>query len=527
MVRTKVRVRFAPSPTGYLHVGGARTAIYNWLFARQHGGKFILRIEDTDISRNVEGAIDTILSSLRWLGLEWDEGPQVGGDYGPYFQSQRTYLYAETARKLLSADRAYRCFCAPKKLEERRQQALREGRPPGYDGRCGDLTQNQIHKLLSREKPFALRFRATSFGDLSFRDLIHGEIAFKKEAVNDFIIVRSDGTPTYNFTVVVDDALMQITHVIRGDDHLSNTPKQIPIYKALGYPRPEFAHIPLILGKDGSRLSKRHGATAVEAFREEGFLPQAMVNYLALLGWSYDDRTTLFSVSELIDKFSLEKVSKNPAIFDLDKLEWMNGVYIREKSDQELAELLLPYIRDIALVDGGGEGREEGEEHLGSATGNETLSDTQTKNILAPRVPEAEIKRTLLKIIPLVRERIKKLSEVQQMADFFFTEDYPLEKDAMQKFLKAREARKILQATLEKLRLAQTFSSEEIEELLRQLPDELGLKAKQIFQTIRAAVTGKTVSPPLFQSLAILGKEKSLNRIAKVLSILEEGAEGP
>lgn len=523
MATVKVRVRFAPSPTGYLHVGGARTAIYNWLFARQHGGEFILRIEDTDISRNVEGAMDTILSSLRWLGLEWDEGPQVGGDYGPYFQSQRTHLYAEMAEKLLSSGHAYRCFCTPEELEERRRQALKEGRPPGYDGRCGRLTEEQIRKFLSQEKPFALRFRATSFGDLSFRDLIHGEITFKREAVNDFIILRSDGTPTYNFTVVVDDALMQITHVIRGDDHLSNTPKQIPIYKALSYPLPQFAHIPLILGKDGSRLSKRHGATAVEAFREQGFLPEAMVNYLALLGWSYDDRTTLFSVNELIDKFSLEKVSKNPAIFDLDKLEWMNGVYIREKSDQELAELLLPYVRDIALVDVGGEGREEGDERLGSATGNEIPSDTQTKNILAPRVPEAEIKRTLLKVIPLVRERIKKLSEVQQMADFFFSEDYPLEKEATERFLKAKEARKILEATLEKLRPAQDFTPEEIERLLRQLPDELGLKAKQIFQTIRAAVTGKTVSPPLFQSLAILGKEKSLNRLTKMLSILEEG----
>jgi glutamyl-tRNA synthetase len=475
-----VRVRFAPSPTGYLHIGGARTAIYNWLFARQNKGKFILRIEDTDIERNVDEALSSILQSLKWLGLQWDEGPEIGGPLGPYYQSQRMEIYKEYASILLENRNAYRCFCTPQNLETMRDEQKANGLAQGYDGRCLTLSSAEVSRRVNGGIPFTIRLKCGA-GKLVVDDLIHGKITFTKESYSDFIILRSDGSPTYNFTAAIDDWLMQITHVIRGDDHLSNTPKQAMIYYALGATPPQFGHIPMILGSDGKRLSKRHGATSIESYRQDGYLAEAMLNYLSLLGWSYDDKTTFFSRAELIEKFSLSKVSKNPAIFDLAKLDWMNGSYIRQKSEVELAELITPFIKSRIGTD---------------------LNNDQ-KNIL-------------LKIVPLIKERIKKLSEVNSIADFYFTRNYEITHDAKLKFLDAPEASTILPKAAEVLSQLKKFKSDEIEKALRSAFEESEIPAKKLFQTIRAAITGKTVSPPLFETMEILGKDECIFRLNQV-----------
>ncbi|MCL5986956.1 MAG: glutamate--tRNA ligase [Actinobacteria bacterium] len=474
-----VRVRFAPSPTGYLHIGGARTAIYNWLFAKQNKGKFILRIEDTDIERHVEESLSSILQSLKWLGLHWDEGPEVGGQFGPYYQSQRTEIYKKYASILLENRNAYRCFCMPQELEAMREEQKTKGATQGYDGRCLTLSSAEVSHRVNGGIPFTIRLKCGA-GKLVVDDLIHGKITFTKESYSDFIILRSDGSPTYNFTAAIDDWSMQITHVIRGDDHLSNTPKQIMIYYALDATPPQFGHIPMILGSDGKRLSKRHGATSVESYQQDGYLAEAMLNYLSLLGWSYDDKTTFFSKDELIEKFSLAKVSRNPAISDLVKLDWMNGAYIRQKSDVELADLILPFI----------------ELRIGTNLNNDQ------KNIL-------------LKVIPLIKERIKKLSEVISIADFYFTRNFEITHDAKLKFLDAPETSAILPKAAEVLSKIKEFNSDEIEKALRSAFEASGIPPKKLFQTIRAAITGKTVSPPLFESMEILGKEECIFRLSK------------
>ncbi|MDP3013940.1 MAG: glutamate--tRNA ligase, partial [Candidatus Subteraquimicrobiales bacterium] len=333
--------RFAPSPTGFLHVGGARTALYNWLFARNKKGDFVLRIEDTDRSRSTEEAIEEIVNSMRWLDLSWDEGP--------YRQTEHLDLYTKEANRLLESNKAYLCYCTPDELRKRRELALKEKRAPRYDGRCRSLKPKEKRNLEESGRKPAIRFDCPKTGETIVNDLIRGRVEFKNEVLDDFIILRADGFPTYNFAVVVDDYSMKITHVIRGEDHLPNTPKQILLYQALEYEIPAFAHLPMILGSDKKPLSKRHGATSVEEFRKIGYLSQAMINYLALLGWSYDEKTTLLSVDELVERFSIERVSKNPAIWDPVKLEWMNGHYIRQMSIDELTDSVLPYLKETGF----------------------------------------------------------------------------------------------------------------------------------------------------------------------------------
>ncbi|HHW15332.1 MAG TPA: glutamate--tRNA ligase, partial [Firmicutes bacterium] len=345
-----VRVRFAPSPTGYLHVGGARTALFNWLFARHYGGTFVLRIEDTDRERSTEESVQAILDGLTWLGLDWDEGPGVGGPYGPYFQTQRLESYHAYAEKLVKMGRAYKCYCTPEELEQRRKEALAHGQAPKYDRTCCQLTEAERQRLEAEGRRPVIRFRALDEGETVLDDLIRGRIVFDNSTLDDFVIIKSDGLPTYNFAAVIDDAAMEMTHIIRGDDHISNTPRQIQVYEALGLPLPKFAHVPMILGSDKTRLSKRHGATAIGQYREAGYLPETMVNYLALLGWSLNATETVFSREELIKHFTLERCSKNPAVFDPKKLEWLNGVYIRQSSLERLAELLLPDLLKAGLL---------------------------------------------------------------------------------------------------------------------------------------------------------------------------------
>lgn len=468
--RNEVRTRFAPSPTGYLHIGGARTALFNWLFAKHHGGKFILRIEDTDRERSKQEYLNDILDSLLWLGLKWDEGP--------YFQSERMELYRKWAFKLLEEGKAYRCYCTPEELEQMRKKALEEGRKPKYDGRCRDRKDRP-------EKPFAIRFKVPLDGVTVIEDLLRGKVSFKNEELDDLIILRSDGTPTYNFCVVIDDALIGITHVIRGDDHLNNTPKQVLLYRALGFDPPKFAHVPLILGTDRTRLSKRHGATAVSAYREMGFLPEAMVNYLARLGWSYGDQE-VFSIEELIEKFSLENVSRSPAVFDPDKLLWLNSHYIKTLSSEEVARRLLYH--------------------------------------LAKRGLEVELDRKLVEAVKTLQPRSRTLEEMAEQALIYYLPPSSYEEEATKKYF-TEKGKAFLEAFKDSLKEI-PFSPEEIEKAFRTLSDSMGLNTRDAAQAIRLSLTGKTVSPGLFEIMMIIGKEECIRRIERAIQWMSNAAEG-
>jgi glutamyl-tRNA synthetase len=473
-VADRVRVRYAPAPTGYLHVGGARTALYDWLYARHHGGSFILRIEDTDRERSTEESVVAIQESLTWLGIEWDEGPGVGGEFGPYRQTERLQVYRETVDTLAERGSAYACYCTPEELEERRRQALARGEPPGYDGRCRDLTDDERKAFEAEGRPVAMRFAAPG-RDVVVHDLVRGEARFPAADIKDFVILRSDGTPTYLLAAPVDDWKMEMTHVIRGEDLFSSTPRQLLILEALGVERPPaYAHLPLIVGADRQPLSKRHGAVAVEWFRDQGYLPEALVNYLALLGWSYDEKTTFFTRDELIEKFDLARVSHNPAAFDLEKLDWMNGHYIRETSDERLTELVLETLHRAGIT--------------------------------------AANRETVAAAVPLVKERMKLLSEAPGLLRFLFEDVEPDEK--ARKMLHGQGA--YLAEVAARLEPLSDWSEKQIEESLRALQEERGLSPRKAFQPIRAAVTGTLVSPPLFESMALLGRERTLARLREV-----------
>ena len=344
-----IRVRFAPSPTGLLHIGGARTALFNYLFAKRYNGKYILRIEDTDIERSTKESVDNLIRSLKWLGLSWDEGPEIGGNFGPYYQTHRFDLYKKYLDKLIDTGNAYPCFCSPEELKKERDEQLKSGAPVKYSGKCRNLTPEKLKENIEKGKQFSIRFKVPEHKKIVFKDLIHGDMEFDSEILGDFVIMRSNGYPTYNYSVVIDDALMKITHIIRGDDHLSNTPKQVMLYESLGFPLPIFAHVSMILGADGTRLSKRHGATSVEEFKKQGFLPEAIDNFLALLGWSAPEKDgkqeEILSLEEMSKLFSLEHVSKTPAMMNIDKLHWINGIYLRKRDPEEILSLT-PNILD-------------------------------------------------------------------------------------------------------------------------------------------------------------------------------------
>lgn len=475
-----MRLRFAPSPTGYLHVGGARTALYNWLLARHSGGSFILRIEDTDISRSTEEAIEAIALDMRWLGLEWDEGPETGGDHWPYRQTGRASLYLKAARGLLDEGKAYRCFCLPQELAERRERAVAEGRSPMYDRRCRAIPLHEAQRMEREGKPFALRFLVPE-GETVVRDIIRGGVTFRNSEIEDFVLLRGDGSTTYNLAVVVDDGEMKISHVVRGDDHLPNTPKQILLYRALNATEPAFAHLPMIVGQDGKPLSKRHGDVSVGRFRDMGFLPEAMVNFLALLGWSLDDSTTIIDRQTLIENFSLERVGSKPAVWDNDKLTWMNSQYIMALSDEELVRALMPFLAREGLAD------EEDE-------------------------PARE---KMLRAAPLIRERMKVLADAVPLVAFLFR-DTEVEEDARE-LLRGEENQGVLRETGKRLLELKGFDAPGIEETLRAMADDMGTKARKAFQPIRVAIAGSKVSPPLFESMEILGRERCLQRIARAL----------
>ena len=464
----KIRTRFAPSPTGYLHIGGARTALFSWLYARHHGGEFILRIEDTDQERSTDESTKAILNAMTWMGLNWDEGP--------YFQAQRVDLHREMVQKLIKEDKAYYCTCTPEELEAKRKQALATGKKPKYDGTCRD-------KKLSKSANSVVRFRSKQNGVTIVEDLIKGNIIFNNEELDDLIIERGDGYPTYNFAVVIDDALMNITHVIRGDDHVNNTPRQILMYQALGFEVPKFAHVPMILGSDKTRLSKRHGSTSVMAYKDMGYLPEALVNYLVRLGWSHGDQE-IFSLAQLVELFSLDTVGKSPAIFNPEKLLWLNAHYIKEASPERLME--------------------------------------EMKTLWPAEVNTGDASFTQ-KVIADLQPRVKTLVEMAAAADFYFTEKVNYEAQAAQKFL-VPDIAAHLKAIAAAIPAVQTFSKEGVEEFLKAFIVERDIKFKVIAQPLRVALTGKTVSPGIDEVMFTLGKELVIRRISDAVAYIESGA---
>jgi len=470
---SQVRTRFPPSPTGFLHIGGARTALFNWLFTRHHRGKFILRIEDTDIARSTEEALKAILDSMQWLGLDWDEGP--------FFQSKRLAIYQEHVDRLLSEGKAYRCYCPPEELEEKRKRALEERKKPKYDGKCRNLSPPYP------DGPYAVRFKCPQEGQTVVEDLVKGRVVFENAELDDLIIQRSDGMPTYNFAVVVDDGTMGITHVIRGDDHVNNTPRQILLFRALGYPLPYFAHVPMILGPDRTRLSKRHGAESVMAYKEMGYLPEGLLNYLVRLGWSYGDQE-IFSIGELIEKFSLENVGKSAGIFNPEKLRSINGDHIKGREPSKLAPLLLPFIKVKGYEIGEGE--------------------------------------KLNKIISNLKARSKTLVEMADQAEFFFKEEIEYEEEAAKKFLRP-EVIDIFEDLIEGFKGMKTVSEAEVESLFRGIAQRREIKLVKVAQPVRVALTGRTVSPGLFEVIDILGKGQTIRRLEKAIGFIRDSVTRP
>ena len=475
-----VRVRYAPSPTGFPHVGNIRTALFNWLFARHHGGSFIVRIEDTDVARTVPGATEAILDGLRWLGLDWDEGPEVGGKYGPYFQSQRRDKYHEAAQRLIAQGNAYTCYCSPERLDAMRKEQVRLKQPPGYDRLCRNLTSEERKAKEAAGIVPVVRFKTPLSGRTAFTDLIRGEVVFDNTTIDDFVLLKSDGYPTYHLANVVDDHLMAISHVLRAEEWLSSTPRHLMLYRAFGFTPPLYAHLPMILGTDRSKLSKRHGAVSITEYREQGYMPETMVNFLALLGWSLDDKTEILSREELMANFSLERVSRTAAIFNLEKLNWMNGMYIRRLSPDDFTRRVLPFL-------------DKG---------------------LSPQVKRPVSEEYVRQITPLIQERAKTLSEVPALTQFFFVDDLDYStSDLIAKNMTAASTAQALEITRQRLDTLAEFTAESLEALLRPLAGELNLKASQLFTVLRTAVTGQTATPPLFQTMAVLGKERCLKRI--------------
>jgi len=477
--RKLVRLRFAPSPTGYPHLGNVRTALFNWLFARHHSGKFILRIEDTDMTRKVEGAVEVILDSLKWLGLDWDEGP--------YFQSQRLSIYNDIVHKLLEEDHAYLCYCSPERLDRMRQEQAKRKQPPKYDRLCRELTQNERARLKAKGINNVVRFKTPLEGETDFYDLIRGTVTFKHDVLDDFVLLKSDGYPTYHLASVVDDHLMDISHVLRADEWLSSTPRHVLLYQALNWQAPQFAHLPMILGPDRAKLSKRHAATTITEYQRQGYLPEAMVNFLSLLGWSFDDRTELLSREELIKHFSLERVGKAAAIFNKDKLEWMNGVYLRKLDLGEFVQQAIPFLdRDL------------------------------------PKSVERPLKNNYVsQVLSLVQERAKTLAEVPQLVGFFFLDELQYDTGLLlSKELDAESATQAITTTLQKLEEVNTWDAITLEDVLRPLAAELNLGTGKFFGLLRVAVTGRVAAPPLFQTMAVLGKKKCLKRFDTALQRL-------
>lgn len=470
-----VRVRFAPSPTGYLHVGNARTAILNWLFARHSGGKFVLRIEDTDVERSTKEFEDALLEDLRWLKLDWDEGPDVGGDFGPYRQSERLHLYREYAEKLRKEGHAFYCYCTVEEVKARGEEARKRGEMPKYDGHCLHLTRDQIARYEREGRKPVIRFHVPE-GEIAFHDVVHGEICFDGHNVSDFVILRSDGIATYNFAVVVDDALMEISHVIRGEDHLSNTPKQVLLYRTLGFAIPEFVHIPMILGPDRSKLSKRHGASSVQEYRERGYLPEALFNFLSLLGWSSPSGEEILSIERLVDEFTFERLSKSAAVFNPEKLNWMNGWYIRNGDRQSVIALGIEFLKKGGLIP-----------------------------------PDREY---AARCVELVLDGVEYLAQLPEKCANLIREDFDYE---AREWLEKPASAQVYRKFLEKLENRIEWNGAAFRELMKEIQKETAIKGKDLWMPIRVALTGREHGPELQKIVELYGKEKCARLVRRAL----------
>lgn len=485
-----VRVRYAPSPTGEPHLGNIRTALFNWLFARHHGGRFIVRIEDTDQQRYIPQAIPAILDALTWLGLTWDEGPNPDsaediGPFAPYTQSARLEHYHQIATGLLSRGLAYRCYCTPERLAQMREEQRTGGLEVGYDLRCRTLSDKELRHLSQASVSHVIRFKVPSTGITTVNDLIRGHVAWENKLLDDFVILKSDGFPTYHLGVVTDDHLMKISHVLRAEEWLPSTPKHLLLYAAMDWTPPHFGHLPMLLGPDRSKLSKRHGATSTLAYRELGFLPEATLNFLALLGWSLDDQSEVITRETIVSMFSLERVNRSPAIFNIDKLSWMNGIYIRKLSVGGLADRLLPFLEQPE-ADGG----------------------------LPDKIRRPIDRDYLMLITPLIQERLKTLAEGPVWVSFFLEDEVNHDPAILvQKGMDLNHTKEILETTLTRLEALSSWDPFVLEDTLRSLADELDLKPGILFGTLRAAVTGRIATPPLFQTLSVLGRDRSLDRL--------------
>jgi len=459
---SEIRVRFAPSPTGYLHVGGARTALFNWLLARKQGGTFILRIEDTDVERSTQQSVDAILQGMEWLGLDWDEGP--------FYQTDSFPLYKEYVQKLLDHGKAYKCYCTAAELEAKRDLAMKEGRKPKYDGTCRERSDQPDGA------PYVVRFRAPQGGATSFDDLIKGTITFPNDELDDLIIQRTDGTPTYNFCVVIDDAIMRITTVIRGDDHVNNTPRQVQLYEALGFPVPQFAHVPMILGSDKARLSKRHGATSVIAYRDMGFLPEALMNYLVRLGWSHGD-DEIFSREEMVEKFDISNVGRSAGVFSPDKLLWLNAHYIKTGDAERLADLLVPFLTERGVDP--------------SANGPQ-----------------------LAAVVKTLQERARTMIEMADAALFYYRAPETYDEAALAKFDKGH-LQAVFTAVADKLAASTAATAAEYDALFKEICTDSGWKMPQVGQPVRIALSGGTQAPGIGEIVVTLGRDETVRRILK------------
>lgn len=482
-----IRVRFAPSPTGPFHIGGARSALFNWLLARKMGGRLILRIEDTDLERSSRESEENIKSALRWLGMDWDEGIDVGGDFGPYRQTERLAIYKKYTEKLLSDGLAYPCYCSEEELEAERQAMMAKGETPRYSGRCRHLSDKERAELEQTGCKPTIRFRVPDNHSIIFKDLVRGVVSFDSNGIGDFVIVKSDGIPVYNYAVVLDDSLMHITHVIRAEEHLSNTPRQILLYEALGFEKPEFGHISLILGKDRTKMSKRHGATSVEQYRNLGYLPEAIVNFLALLGWAPEGEQEIFTLEELIAQFSMDRVAKNPAVFDIDKLNWINAQYIRKADPGFVLELALPHLKTAGFV----------------------------------KDPVTETDRAwLTQVVGAVQEYISYAAQIVEHVDIFFQDEFEFENQEAVELLQDPDISRVMDAFIEKLAAVEVVDPTAVQAILKAVIKEQKVGGKKVYMPVRIALTGKMHGPELVNVIPILGKEKALARIQASLKKL-------
>lgn len=484
-----VRVRYAPSPTGSLHMGSARTTLFNWLFARHHGGTFILRIEDTDQARSTEAHTRSLCEMLRWLGLNWDEGPEIGGPHAPYHQMGRLPLYRRALERLRKSEAVYRCYCSPEELAARREQARREGRPPRYDGRCRNLSAAEGAALEAQGRRPAWRLRVPDEGETVVHDLIQGDVAYPNHTLDDLVIVRSDGIPTYNFVVAVDDLEMEMTHVLRGDDHLANTPKQLHVYRALGATPPAFGHLPSVLATDRSRLSKRHGPVSIEDYRQMGLLPEAILNYCALLGWSPGEDREVMTLAEMVQAFDLKRVGRSGSVYDVEKLRWMNGQQLRRLSAPEVIARAEPWLAEAGLRDAGRDGA-------------------------GPPLETA---------VALVQERVPTLADLPAAVGYFYRGPEAFDPAGVRKHFGSASA-PLLRAAAGRIRALAVFGELEMEQAYRALAEELGVKPAALIHPTRLALTGRTVGPSLFALAALIGQAECAGRLEEVASRIEADA---